>query len=117
MCLLASYLFSTYFENHLLICVLGVWSGDKLVPVSGIIYYLSAPHGLTDAIFHLVHTLIYASLTAIVCAYLSKLWTDVSGSSSRDVACQLKDQQVTLLAIMMFQCTRNWIVLFFLLHL
>ncbi|KAG1055949.1 hypothetical protein G6F43_002130 [Rhizopus delemar] len=76
----------------------------RLFYTSGsIIYYLSAPHGLTDAIFYLVHTLIYASFTAIVCAYLSKLWTDVSGSSSRDVVCQLKDQQVTLLAFMMFQ--------------
>ncbi|KAG0937015.1 hypothetical protein G6F57_007713 [Rhizopus arrhizus] len=94
--LLVSYLFSTYFENNLLVRVLGVWSGDKLVPVGGIVYYLSAPHGLIDAIFHPVHTLVYASLTTIVCAYLSKLWTDVSGSSSRDVARQLKDQQVTI---------------------
>ncbi|KAG0742399.1 hypothetical protein G6F16_009742 [Rhizopus arrhizus] len=94
--LLVSYLFSTYFENNLLVRVLGVWSGDKLVPVDGIVYYLSAPHGLIDAIFHPVHTLVYASLTTIVCAYLSKLWTDVSGSSSRDVARQLKDQQVTI---------------------
>ena len=94
--LLVSYLFSTYFENNLLVRVLGVWSGDKLVPVGDIVYYLSAPHGLIDAIFHPVHTLVYASLTTIVCAYLSKLWTDVSGSSSRDVARQLKDQQVTI---------------------
>lgn len=97
---LASYLLYTYFGNNLIVRVLGVWStlenSAKAVPVGGIAYYLSAPQGLMDAVFHPVHTFVYGSLTIITCAYLSKLWTDVSGSSSRDVARQLKDQQVTI---------------------
>ncbi|CEG71430.1 Putative Preprotein translocase, SecY subunit [Rhizopus microsporus] len=98
--LLVSYLLYTYFENNFLVHVLGVWGtfddSGLLAPVGGIAYYLSAPHGLIDAIFHPIHTLLYAALTIITCAYLSKLWTDISGCSSRDVAKKLKDQQVTI---------------------
>ena len=98
--LLVSYLLYTYFENNFLVYVLGVWGtfddSGLLAPVGGIAYYLSAPHGLIDAVFHPIHTLIYATLTVITCAYLSKLWTDISGCSSRDVAKKLKDQQVTI---------------------
>ncbi|CAO3703020.1 unnamed protein product [Rhizopus stolonifer] len=97
---LASYLLYTYFGNNVLVQVLGVWGtpegSDKVSPIGGFVYYLFAPQGLIDAVFHPIHTFVYGTLTIAACAYLSKLWTDVSGSSSRDVAKTLKDQQVTI---------------------
>merc|ERR1711966_436961 len=38
----------------------------------------------------------YMSFVIISCALFSRTWIDVSGSSSRDVAKQLKDQQMMM---------------------
>ncbi|KAI9254043.1 SecY subunit of pre protein translocase [Sporodiniella umbellata] len=97
---LASYLLFTYFGDHALVRVFGVWGtlgdSESLRLVSGLAYYLLAPQGLWDALLHPLHTFIYSALTLFTCAYLSKLWIDVSGASSRDVARTLKDQRVSI---------------------
>merc|ERR1712032_505906 len=41
-----------------------------------------------------IHAFIYVSFVLISCALFSKTWIEVSGSSSRDVAKQLRDQQM-----------------------
>merc|ERR1711976_144529 len=41
-----------------------------------------------------LHALIYVAFVLISCALFSKTWIEVSGSSSRDVAKQLRDQQM-----------------------
>lgn len=99
--LLASYALFTFFGNNFLIRILGVWEpalpeSTQLVPVSGIVYYLSAPRGFVDAVFSPVHTVVYFIISIATCAYLSKVWVDISGSTSRDVARQLKDQQLAI---------------------
>ncbi|KAI8092152.1 SecY subunit of pre protein translocase [Gilbertella persicaria] len=91
----------TYFGSNLLIRVLGVWEpvnteSNQLIPTGGLVYYISTPRSLTEAIFAPVHTAVYVSITLIICAYFSKVWVDISGSSSRDVAKTLKDQQLTI---------------------
>jgi protein transport protein SEC61 subunit alpha len=99
--LLISHALFTFFGNNILIRLLGVWepvSADSslLVPARGLVYYISAPHGLKDALFSPVHTVVYLAITIVTCVYLSKIWVEISGSSSRDVARQLKDQQLTI---------------------
>ena len=90
-----------FFSNNILVRILGVWSpvavdAIQLVPTGGVAYFLTAPRSLTAAIFDPIHTVVYAVLSVIVCVYLSNLWVDVSGSSPRDVAKTLKDQQLTI---------------------
>merc|ERR1712054_529005 len=41
-----------------------------------------------------VHALFYVAFVLLTCALFSKTWIEVSGSSSRDVAKQLRDQQM-----------------------
>jgi protein transport protein SEC61 subunit alpha len=64
--------------------------------VSGIAYYISAPHSLKAALSDPFHTAIYIAFIVTACAIFSKTWIEVSGSGPRDVAKQLKDQGMTL---------------------
>lgn len=88
------------FENNILVRLLGVWEplegSSQLFAKGGIAYYLSAPHSLTDALLDPIHTVIYIGIMLTSCALLSKTWIEVSGSSPRDVARQLKDQQLVI---------------------
>ncbi|KAI9483483.1 MAG: SecY subunit of pre protein translocase [Benjaminiella poitrasii] len=90
----------SFFGKNILIRILGVWApladSNQLEAVSGVAYYLSAPRSLSAAVFDPIHTFLYVAFTILTCSYLSKVWVDVSGSSSRDVAKSLKDQQLAI---------------------
>jgi hypothetical protein len=66
----------------------------QLVATSGIAYYMSPPHTIKEAIVDPIHTVIYITFMLSACALFSKTWIEVSGSGPRDVAKQLKDQQM-----------------------
>ena len=66
----------------------------QLVATSGIAYYMSPPHTLKEAILDPLHTAIYILFMLSACALFSKTWIEVSGSGPRDVAKQLKEQQM-----------------------
>ncbi|KAL1925218.1 uncharacterized protein VTP21DRAFT_101 [Calcarisporiella thermophila] len=88
------------FPKNLLIRLLGVWTpmegSSQLYASGGLVYYLAAPHSLKAAIFDPIHTLVYIIFMITACALFSKAWIEVSGSSPRDVAKQLKDQQMVI---------------------
>lgn len=88
------------FENNFLVRLLGVWEpyegSAQLYAKSGFAYYISAPRNLTDAFLDPIHTVIYVAIMLAGCALLSKTWIEVSGSGPRDVARQLKDQQLVI---------------------
>ena len=43
-----------------------------------------------------LHALIYLAFILVACALFSKTWIEVSGSSAKDVAKQLRDQQMVM---------------------
>lgn len=63
---------------------------------SGIAYYVSPPHGLYDAIKDPIHFILYVAFVLTASALFAKAWIEVSGSSPRDVAKMLKDQQMMM---------------------
>lgn len=69
---------------------------SQLSAISGLAYYISAPHSLTAALTDPLHTVIYIAFIVTACAIFSKTWIEVSGSGPRDVAKQLKDQSMVL---------------------
>lgn len=69
---------------------------SQLSAVSGIAYYMSAPRSLTSALLDPLHLILYISFTVTACAIFSKTWIEVSGSGPREVAKQLKDQQMVM---------------------
>jgi len=90
------------FPENLLINLLGAWQdvstrgGAQSVPVGGLAYYISPPVNTADILADPIRTLFYIAFVLTTCALFSKAWPDVSGSSAKDVAKQLREQQMTM---------------------
>lgn len=89
------------YSGSILVRLLGVWKEPKdnpgsSIPVSGLAYYMSPPLTLSDILRDPVHAVIYLIFILTSCAIFSKMWIEVSGASPRDVAKQLRDQQMIL---------------------
>eukprot|EP01017_Pseudomicrothorax_dubius_P049582 TRINITY_DN923_c0_g2_i1.p1 TRINITY_DN923_c0_g2~~TRINITY_DN923_c0_g2_i1.p1 ORF type:complete len:475 (-),score=149.47 TRINITY_DN923_c0_g2_i1:549-1973(-) len=88
------------FRGNFLVKLLGQWQEVEMagysVPVAGLAYYISPPREFLEIITDPLHTIIYIAFILGTCALFSKTWIEVSGSSPRDVAKQLKDQDVSL---------------------
>ncbi|KAL7753564.1 translocon subunit [Sorochytrium milnesiophthora] len=97
---LISQLLYTRFPENFFIRLLGVWKpfegSSQFFAVSGLAYYLTPPQSFTSALSDPIHFIVYTFLILSACALLSKAWIEVSGSSPRDVARQLKDQQLVI---------------------
>jgi protein transport protein SEC61 subunit alpha len=86
------------FRGFFLIGLLGQWKDMEgySVPVGGLVYYLSPPRDFSEILADPLHFVLYVVFVLSSCAFFSRTWVDVSGSSARDVAKQLKDQQMVL---------------------
>lgn len=86
------------FKGFFLIRLLGQWQdvqmGGHSVPVGGLAYYISPPTDFFSIITDPFHTVFYIIFMMGACALFSKTWIEVSGSSVKDVAQQLKDQDM-----------------------
>lgn len=60
---------------------------------------MSPPHTMREAIIDPIHTALYIAFMISACALFSKTWIEVSGSGPRDVAKQLKDQQMVCVSV------------------
>eukprot|EP00249_Psilotum_nudum_P014722 c24966_g2_i1 orf=360-1799(-) len=91
------------YSSNFLVNLLGKWkesefsSSGQLIPVGGLVYFISPPSSLTEIISSPFHALFYLTFMLTACALFSKTWIEVSGSSARDVAKQLKEQQMVML--------------------
>jgi len=83
------------FKSNFLVNILGQWQeidvGSTSIPVGGIAYYISPPTSLMDIVDDPLHSFVYITFVLVSCALFSKTWIEVSGSSSRDVARQLRE--------------------------
>ncbi|KAK9314056.1 SecY subunit domain-containing protein [Lipomyces starkeyi] len=88
------------FPDNFLVRLLGVWeatSGSaQLHAVSGLAYYMQPPLNIAEALVDPIKTVIYVAFILTACAVFSKTWIEISGSSPRDVAKQLKDQDLVM---------------------
>merc|ERR1712032_353592 len=88
------------FKANMVVNLLGQWQeldyGGQSIPVGGLAYYISPPHTFSDIWEDPIHALFYVLFVVISCALFSKTWIDVSGSSARDVAKQLREQQMVM---------------------
>uniref|UniRef100_A0A0E0D4T1 Translocon Sec61/SecY plug domain-containing protein n=1 Tax=Oryza meridionalis TaxID=40149 RepID=A0A0E0D4T1_9ORYZ len=81
------------FGGSLLVDLLGKWTPDAAVPVGGIAYYVTAP---ASAAANPLHAAMYVAFVLAARAALSRAWVVVSGSSPRDVARRLREQQMVM---------------------
>jgi protein transport protein SEC61 subunit alpha len=88
------------YKSNILVRLLGTWdeaegsSSGQMVPIWGLAYYVSPPANLSDIVTDPLHAIVYLVFILSACALFSKTWIEVSGSSARDVAKQLRDQQM-----------------------
>lgn len=97
-----SQMLDSKFAGNFLVGLLGVWQrfetggGAASQPVGGLCYYLSPPVSFSHVSADPLHAVIYIVFMLSSCAIFSKLWIDVSGTSARDVAKQLKEQNMVI---------------------
>jgi len=88
------------YSRNFLVQLLGRWQEaeysqhGQLIPVGGLVYYISPPHSLSDVAANPIHAVFYLTFMLSACALFSKTWIEVSGSSAKDVAKQLREQQM-----------------------
>ena len=96
---LSQLLYNRY-SGFFLVRLLGRWQemdgGGAPVPVGGLAYYISPPMSFSEILYDPFHALFYLVFILTSCALFSKTWIEVSGSSARDVAKQLRDQQMVM---------------------
>jgi protein transport protein SEC61 subunit alpha len=90
------------YSTNFIVRLLGMWQdvegsmGGRSVPIGGLAYYVSPPGSIQEILYDPIHTLIYLVFILASCALFSVTWIEVSGSSSKDVARQLKEQNMTI---------------------
>ena len=88
------------YNGFILVRLLGTWAdtegGGGSQPVGGLAYYVSPPRTMLEIVYDPIHAILYISFVLTSCALFSKTWIEVSGSSARDVAKQLRDQQMVM---------------------
>ncbi len=91
---------SSKFRGNFLINLLGIWSdgegGSRSAPIGGLCYYMTPPDSFSQMLMDPIHGIIYIAFMLGSCAFFSKIWIDVSNSSAKDVAKQLKEQQTVI---------------------
>ncbi|SPO26256.1 probable endoplasmic reticulum insertion protein SEC61 [Ustilago trichophora] len=95
-----SQMLASRFPANLFVKLLGIWEpmedSAQLHAVGGIAYYMSPPHNFKEVVGDPIHTAVYIAFTLTACALFSKTWIEVSGSGPREVAKQLKDNQMVM---------------------
>jgi len=88
------------FKGNFLVGMIGQWQEVEFtgqsVPVGGLSYYISPPQGMWDIWTDPIRAVFYIIFIITSCALFSRAWIDVSGSSAKDVAKQLKDQNMMM---------------------
>ncbi|CAH3115515.1 unnamed protein product [Porites lobata] len=96
-----SQMLSTKFAGNFFVSILGTWEEAgggpaRSYPTGGLCYYMSPPETVGHIIEDPIHAVLYIFFMLGSCAFFSKTWIDVSGSSAKDVAKQLKEQQMVM---------------------
>ncbi|GAB1598129.1 protein transport protein Sec61 subunit alpha-like 1 [Argonauta hians] len=96
-----SQMLANKFHGNIFVNLLGIWSTEgggpaRSYPTGGLCYYLSPPDTLTHVVEDPIHACVYIFFMLGSCAFFSKTWIEVSGSSAKDVAKQLKEQQMVM---------------------
>jgi protein transport protein SEC61 subunit alpha len=90
------------FPHNFLVGLFGKWRDEETAgpmqqqPTAGLVYYISPPNSLAEVLDDPLRAVLYFAFVLVACALFSKTWIEVSGSSAKDVAKQLRDQQMVM---------------------
>lgn len=97
-----SQMLASRFNGNFFVNLLGVWQDiagggpARSYPIGGLCYYLSPPESFGAMVGDPIHAVLYIIFMLGSCAFFSKTWIEVSGSSAKDVARQLREQQMVM---------------------
>lgn len=106
--ILASALFANvYFISQILykrmqgnpiVDLLGRWdfTGEQPMPEGGLVYYTTAPRGISQVIDNPLRAVIYIVILIAACMIFSAIWLETAGMGPRDVAKQLLDADMQI---------------------
>ena len=106
--ILASALFANvYFISQILykrmqgnpiVDLLGRWdfTGEQPMPEGGLVYYTTAPRGISQVIDDPMRAVIYIVILVGACMIFSAIWLETAGMGPRDVAKQLLDADMQI---------------------
>lgn len=86
-----SQMLAVKFQGNIIVNLLGVWSDiggggpARSYPVGGLCYYLSPPESVGHILQDPIHAILYILFMLGSCAFFSKTWIEVSGSSAKAV--------------------------------
>lgn len=87
-------------KGYMLVNLIGQWQEvpetGLTMPVGGVAYYMSPPSSFLDIFYDPIRTIIHTSFVLVSCALFARVWINVSGSAPRDVAKQMRDQQMMM---------------------
>jgi len=88
------------FKGNFFVSFIGKWQEYDMAghsaPVGGLAYYISPPRDWVDIQRDPFHFLFYSIFVMGSCAFLSRIWIDISGSAPRDVVRQLMEQDMVI---------------------
>lgn len=90
------------FPNIVIVRLLGVWEMNvqrRVVPVSGLCYFVYPPESIMTMFSRPLSFLVYVSFMILSSAFISRAWIDVSDSNAQSVSNQLKNQKMAIKGI------------------
>lgn len=88
------------YPTNILVNIIGRWAtfrdSSQMYPIGGLAYYISRPSNISQVLEDPIRAVVYLAFILGACGLFSAYWINISGSSARDVARQLRDQQMTL---------------------
>jgi protein transport protein SEC61 subunit alpha len=69
----------------------GASTGNYLIPIGGLLYYLTPPQGLEQLVTDPLRGIIYLVIFVFLCVMLGRVWVEVSGLAPRDISRQIID--------------------------
>jgi len=94
---LVSACLSQALPSNLVVRVLGHWPDVAAKPTGGLVWLLlTGPVGIFDCAINWYRTALWAAVTVVSCGWLGVFWMDYNGTSARDVARQLTNNNMVI---------------------
>ncbi|CAN3360530.1 sec sixty-one protein homolog [Diutina catenulata] len=71
-------------------------TNNLLVPVSGLLSYLTATTSLVGSVLSPIRAVVYSATMVVLAVWFGNKWADISGAAPRDIAKQFKDQGISI---------------------
>ncbi|MBN1329506.1 MAG: preprotein translocase subunit SecY [Candidatus Heimdallarchaeota archaeon] len=84
--------------NNPIVDLIGRWdfNAEQPAPTGGLVYFTTAPRGISEVIGDPLRAVIYIAILVIACMIFSAIWLETAGMGPRDVAKQLLDADMQI---------------------